>query len=169
MSHRDRQAIGADRDRLIQARFFVGQQFVGDQYALEGDDRGLTMPSSGSRVVRRCKARLGVTISLHEAIAVVARGEAQELVGDRRDGRDEHDAREDAQRQRGATEEDEDEDREDDDDQQEAGAAARVQRAVPLHRGHIERRTRLEASTAVLGPVIAEDALMSGTCPMIAR
>ena len=86
-------------------------------------------------------------------------GEADELVGDAGDHRQQQDARRDQPVPRGPTEEREHEDRDDHHPQQEGRAAARVDEAVALHDLRLELLPRfVGVDRLVLGRVILEHA-----------
>ena len=117
--------------------------------------------SVGSRVVSRCSQRPGREHRHHEAVVGVLAGEADQLVGDARDQRQEHDARDDdpasaaaagrtARRRR----------REHDDPEEEGRAAARVDQRVALRDlGGQLLAGLVGVDRLVLGCVVLEHAL----------
>lgn len=95
---------------------------------------------------------------LDDGILTAAR-EADDLIRDARDDRQQQDARGDALREARPAEEREDEDRDEHDDQQEVRAAARMEPRELLHVLDRQRQPRLIAvDRLVLRPVVLEDA-----------
>ena len=117
----------------------------------------------GSRVVRRWSQRPGARIVRRIGLCGCLPGEADHLVGEARDDREQQDARDDQPLPVEPPEEGEDEDRDHHHVEQERRSAAHVDQAVASAPLGLELVAGLErVDRLVLGGVVLEDALQVG-------
>ena len=119
--------------------------------------------SVGSRVVSRCSQSPGASSVISDAVVLVLAREADQLVREAGDQRQQQDPRRDQPVPGRPAEEREDEDRDHHHPEQERRAAARVDERVALHGLRLELLARLvRVDRLVLGGVVLEDAPQVG-------
>ena len=119
--------------------------------------------SVGSRVVSRCSHSPGASSVISSAVVLVLAREADQLVREPGDHRQQQDPRRDQPVPRGPAEEREHEDRDHHHPEQERRPAARVDQRVALHDLGLERLAGLVGvDRLVLGGVVLEDAAQVG-------